>query len=99
METDYIFRQTVKSHFEYLSLRYSFIGRGVSSKFNFLDINGVRVIKMGSEEGKETWGSSEAGLLDKLGNAGWRMLTYSAKEQVDNVELTVHYAKFIRQKA
>lgn len=60
-ETDIeqIFTNTTLKRYEYLIVRYDYKGRGITGEFNFLDINGRRVVDFGGQGNtlviSETW--------------------------------------------
>ena len=96
INTQQIFTNTSQKKYEYLIARYDYIGRGITGEFNFLDINGERVLNIGGQGDIATWGDREVDLFRKLGNAGWRLVDHSVVDKPENVTTTYHYAKFIR---
>ncbi len=97
MITKDIFINRTNRYFEYLIVRYDFIGRGISGEFNFLDVNGERVIKPGGKGDKGLWGAKETELFSRLGNAGWELVNHSVQDQPETTQITFHYAKFVRE--
>jgi hypothetical protein len=85
-----------QDQYQYLTLRYSYQGRGISGEFNFLDVDGERIITRGGVGDVETWGPTEAILYRKLGEAGWQLVGYGVAGESEGVGST-HYAKFIRR--
>lgn len=84
-----------QDRYDYLLIRYAFQGRGISGEFNFLDVNGERVLTRGGVGDIETWGPSETILFSRLGEAGWQLVGYDV---IGESEMgSSHYAKFIRR--
>lgn len=83
--------------YEHLSARYDFIGRGITGEFNFLDINGERVLHSGGKGDKATWGANETELCNTLEVAGWQLVSHAVQDMPEGQRITFHYLKFVRE--
>ncbi len=88
-----IFENTTGVQYEYLTIRYDIKGRGITGEFDFLDVNGERVIDRGGDGDTHFWGDRESALFEKLGKAGWMLVNHSE----GGAEEIFHFATFMRQ--
>jgi len=88
-----IYKNATKAKYEYLTIRYDIKGRGITGEFDFLDINGRRVIDRGGYGDTDFWGDRESSLFAKLGEAGWLLINHSE----GGAEEIFHYATFVRE--
>ena len=78
---------------EYKSIRFDYIGRGITQEFNILDIDGKRI---------EGWWFSDTNiktlpdLLQLFGAAGWEMISHVVNQDVQTNNVTLHYMQFKR---
>jgi len=78
---------------EYKSIRFDYLGRGITQEFNILDIDGKRV---------EGWWFTNTNvktlpdLLQLLGAAGWEMVSHQVNQDLQNNNITLHYMNFKR---
>ena len=81
------------SQWEYKSIRFDYLGRGITQEFNILDIDGKRV---------EGWWFSNThiktlpDLLQLLGAAGWEMISHVVNQDLQGNNVTLHYMNFKR---
>ena len=90
-----VFADTSEQRYEYLLLRYDYIGRGITGEFHFLDVNGQRLVKNGLAKLPD-WSGSESEVFNRLGQAGWQLVNHSVVDVPENKHITYHYAKFMR---
>jgi len=78
---------------EYKTIRFDYLGRGITQEFNLLDMDGKRV---------EGWWFSDTkvktlpDLLQLLGAAGWEAVSYTVNQDVQKNNVTLHYMLFKR---
>jgi len=91
-------RKTLKADmtmhtWEYKTIRFDYLGRGITQEFNLLDMDGKRV---------EGWWFSDTkvktlpDLLQLLGAAGWEAVSYTVNQDVQKNNVTLHYMLFKR---
>lgn len=95
MDLNQVFTNPSNQRYEYLLLRYDYIGRGITGEFHFLDANGQRLVKNGAAITSD-WSGKESDLFNRLGQAGWRLVSHSVVDVPENKHITYHYAKFVR---
>ena len=84
---------TQPTQWEYKSIRFDYLGRGITQEFNILDIDGKRV---------EGWWGSETNiktlpdLLQVLGAAGWEMVSHTVNQDLQGNNVTLQYMNFKR---
>ncbi len=82
-----------RTTWEYKSIRFDYLGRGITQEFNILDIDGKRV---------EGWWFSNTAvktlpdLLQVLGAAGWEMVSHNVNQDMQQNNVTLHYMQFKR---
>ena len=72
---------------EYLNIRYDFLGRGITQEFQKLDINGKR---------QNFTKSTLPELLNDLGQEGWELVCHSSLDDGQTNLVTWHYLFFKR---
>lgn len=77
---------------EYKSLRFDYIGRGITQEINLLDIDGVRIKGWGTKNRVP----SLPVLLADLGREGWEMVAHVVNQDNKNNGVTFHYMQFKR---
>ncbi len=81
------------SQWEYKSIRFDYLGRGITQEFNILDIDGKRI---------EGWWFSDTNvktlpdLLQLLGAAGWELVSHHVNQDNQTNNTTLHYMNFKR---
>ena len=84
---------TQRTSWEYKSVRFDYLGRGITQEFNILDIDGKRV---------EGWWFSDTNiktlpdLLQLLGAAGWELVSHHVNQDNQTNNTTLHYMNFKR---
>lgn len=95
VDNKHIFMPLNKTRYEYLNLRYRFVGMGVTGEFVELSVNGARVIKNRKDENLHHWGRTEYELFTALGESGWQLISHDVQGDGNNA-VAVHYVKFCR---
>lgn len=95
VNNDHIFTPLTETRYEYLNLRYRFVGMGVTGEFVELSVNGARVIKNRKDENLHHWGRTEYELFTALGESGWQPISHDVQGDGNNA-VAVHYVKFCR---
>ena len=84
---------TQRTSWEYKSIRFDYLGRGITQEFNILDIDGKRI---------EGWWFSDTNvktlpdLLQLLGAAGWELVSHHVNQDNQTNNTTLHYMNFKR---
>ncbi len=84
---------TQSTSWEYKSIRFDYLGRGITQEFNILDIDGKRI---------EGWWFSDTNiktlpdLLQLFGAAGWELVSHVVNQDVQTNNVTLHYMQFKR---
>ena len=82
---------------EYKSIRFDYLGRGITQEFNILDIDGERMKGWFSLHGEKM--SNLPDMLNVMGQNGWELITHSVNQfaghNVDS-SVTWHYMTFKR---
>ena len=73
-------RESPLQKWEYLNVRYDFLGRGITQEFQKLNINGKKV---------DAFQNTLLELLNELGEEGWELICHSALDDANLV--TWHY--------
>ena len=83
--------------FEYKSIRFDYLGRGITQEFNLLDINGVRVLGWLKDPETDYPHKSLPVLLDVLGKECWEMISHTVNQDLKDNAVTLHYMQFKRE--
>lgn len=82
-----------RQRWEYLSVRFDFVGRGITQEFNNLDINGERIKSWGSKDQRVV--STLPELLSAVGDDGWELVSHDW-DRDPSTGTTWHYMHFKR---
>ena len=81
------------AQWEYISIRFSYIGFGITQEFNDLDVNGKRLISTG-KAADDDLSKNLPDFLKMAGGAGWELVSHS----VETGTAVWHYMNFKRPK-
>jgi hypothetical protein len=84
------------TRWEYLSVRFDYVGRGITQDFNLLDINGER--KMSWTGANRESFTTLPEFLRLVGAEGWELVSHAVNQDLEDNSLTWHYMHFKRPK-
>ncbi len=85
-----------RNKWEYLSVRFDFVGRGITKEFDVLDVDGERLHGWSTKNKRVAETLPE--FLDIVGEDGWELVTHSIAEGRRGDNLEWHYMTFKRPK-
>ena len=79
---------------EYKSIRFDYLGRGITQQINLLDIDSKRLRGWGN---RDATAPSLSKILADLGRDGWEMVSHTMNQDNQNNGVTFHYMQFKRE--
>ena len=90
MDMNQVFTNASNQRYEYLLLRYDYIGRGITGEFHFLDVNGQRLVKNGARSHCQTGLVKKVMCLTAWGKqaGNWSTTAWSMYQKINTLPTT-----------
>ena len=82
--------------YEYKHIRLDYKGRGITQEINLLDIDGKRIRSWRNNFGDDVIVPTLHEMLNKLGAAGWELVSHVVNQDISSNGVTFHYYNFKR---